>query len=129
MALEPGSPRDWLRYARADLAIAKIPLPEEGLYEQLCFHAQQAVEKCLKAVLIEKGIAFPKTHSIEFLVDLLPADCPRTDDLVASAQLTGYATVFRYPGEEEPISEAIYHEAVRLAEAVFAWAEQQIALD
>ncbi len=38
----PGSPDDWVRRARSDLALAKIPLPEGALYEDLCFHAQQA---------------------------------------------------------------------------------------
>ncbi|MGE5598813.1 MAG: HEPN domain-containing protein [Bacteroidota bacterium] len=126
MPPEPGSPLDWLRYARADLALAKIALPEDGLYEQLCFHAQQTVEKCLKAVLIKMGIAFPRTHSIAHLVDLLPTEIPRTADLIDSAQLTGYATVFRYPGDEEPVDKATYDEAVRIAESVLAWAEQRI---
>jgi HEPN domain len=38
----PGPSLDWLRYARADLALARVPLPQGGLYELLCFHAQQA---------------------------------------------------------------------------------------
>jgi len=126
MVFEPGSSQDWLRYARADLALAKIPLPEEGLYEQLCFHAQQAVEKCLKAVLIKFRVAFPKTHSIEHLIDLLPTEIPRNAKLIASARLTGYATVFRYPGDEEPVNEAAYHEAIQIAESILAWAEQQL---
>lgn len=46
----PGSPDDWLRRARSDLALAKVPLPEGALYEDLCFHAQQAAEKAIKAV-------------------------------------------------------------------------------
>jgi len=43
-------PRRWLENARADLALARSPLPLGGLYEHLCFHAQQAAEKSLKAV-------------------------------------------------------------------------------
>jgi len=45
-----GSSDDWLRRAKSDLAIAKAPLPDGALYEDMCFHAQQAVEKALKAV-------------------------------------------------------------------------------
>ena len=41
----PGSSADWLRYARADLALARVRLPQDGLYELLCFHAQQAAGK------------------------------------------------------------------------------------
>ena len=39
----PGSPADWLARARSDLALAKAPLPEGALYEDLCFHAQQVI--------------------------------------------------------------------------------------
>lgn len=123
MRPEPGSPADWLRYARSDLALAHIPAEGDVLFETLCFHAQQAAEKSLKAVLVHAGIAIPKIHSIERLIDLLPPSIPRTADLLSSARLTAYATVFRYPAEEEPVTEADYQEAIRLAEAVLAWAE------
>ena len=45
----PGSSADWLARARSDLALAKVPLPEGAMYEDLCFHAQQAAEKAVKA--------------------------------------------------------------------------------
>lgn len=121
-----GSPEAWLRYAEADLEMARVPLPRMGLYEQLCFHAQQAAEKSIKAVLIQEGVEVPRVHSIERLIDLLPASVARTNDLIAAAELTEYATTFRYPGEEELISEDTYRAALRLAEAVFAWASERI---
>ncbi len=48
----PGSPEDWMHHARSDLAVAKIGRNNDVLFETLCFHAQQAVEKSLKAVSI-----------------------------------------------------------------------------
>ena len=39
-------------------------------YEVICFHAQQCVEKYLKAHLVEAGVAFPKTHDLETLLRL-----------------------------------------------------------
>ena len=51
-SLVPGSAEDWLRYAKSDLELARIEKPEGVLLENLCFHAQQAAEKTLKAVLI-----------------------------------------------------------------------------
>ncbi|MHB9036024.1 MAG: HEPN domain-containing protein [Armatimonadota bacterium] len=57
------APSRWLRNARADLAIAGIKLPPGGQYEQLCFHAQQAAEKSIKAVLLKLEIDFPFTHN------------------------------------------------------------------
>jgi HEPN domain-containing protein len=67
-----GSPADWLRHARSDLELAGINRPDEVfLFEELRFHAQQAAEKALKAVLIAKGISPPKTHNIRMLLDIL----------------------------------------------------------
>lgn len=58
---EPGSVADWMARARGDLAIAKAPLPEGAFYEDLCFHAQQAAEKALKAVYQHHGWPFQLT--------------------------------------------------------------------
>jgi HEPN domain-containing protein len=54
----PGSAADWLSRAKGDPAIAKAPLPEGALLEDLCFHAQQAAEKALKAVYQHQGWTF-----------------------------------------------------------------------
>ena len=62
----------WLEYANADLAIAKVPLPAHAKYAMLLFHAQQAVEKALKAVLIRLGSDIPRTHNLLRLVEMLP---------------------------------------------------------
>jgi len=126
--VKSGSPEDWLRHAKADLALANSPLPRDGLYSTLCFHAQQAAEKSIKAVLIFRGVDFPKVHSLTRLIDLLPVDIQRTSFLVESVRLTVYTTVFRYPGETDdpdvPIGK--YQEAVHLAEMVFKWASKLI---
>lgn len=50
-------PRTWLLHARSDLNLASSRFPEV-LYEQLCFHAQQAAEKSIKAVLIDEARLF-----------------------------------------------------------------------
>jgi len=129
MSLDAGSPEAWLRYARSDLALARQPASADVLREALAFHAQQAAERSIKAVLVHFAVPFPKTHSIERLVDLLPADVPRPPDLLASARLTAYATVYRYPGQEEPVSPDQLDEALRLAEAVYAWAQGLVSTD
>ena len=123
MPHDAGSPQSWLRFAESDLALAEATGDDRVLCENLCFHAQQAVEKSIKAVLVLSGVAFPKTHSLELLVDLLPSDVVRTEALLASRALSGYATVLRYPGATEPATEEEYRNALRLAAAVFAWAK------
>ncbi|MDO8585931.1 MAG: HEPN domain-containing protein [Armatimonadota bacterium] len=124
-----GSPQQWMQYARADLAMARGPLPEYGMYETLCYHAQQAVEKSLKAILVAAGVDFPYTHNLQKLLDLLPADIPRSPEVDDSARLSAYAVTTRYPGEEEPLTEEDYREAVRLAEAVVRWAARYLGFD
>ncbi len=94
--------------------------------EGLCFHAQQAVEKSLKAVLISLRIPFPKTHSIRMLLDLFPESILVHEGIEDVAILTDYAVLARYPGNTEPVEENEYQEAIRLAEAVVDWAEEQI---
>ena len=50
-------PREWMNRARSSLAIAKNRVPQAYL-EDLCFEAQQAAEKAIKAVMIARGIDF-----------------------------------------------------------------------
>ncbi len=121
-----GSAEDWLRYAESDLDIARITQSSRILLEGLCFHAQQAAEKALKAVLIAYSIPFPRTHNITALIDLLPQDIALPSEVEAAASLTDYAVLMRYPGNIEPVTEEEYHEAVRLAEVVVHWAETLI---
>ena len=56
------------RDMRAFATLANDPASDD---ETIGFHAQQAVEKCLKAVLIRYGVDFRKTHALDELIDLL----------------------------------------------------------
>jgi len=122
----PGSPADWLRHAYSDLELARVRRPPKVLFEELCFHAQQAVEKALKAVLIAKGIPPAKTHNIRTLLDLLPQEVIPPKEVEDAASLTDYAVISRYPGDFESIDEKEYKETVQLAEIVVLWAERII---
>jgi HEPN domain-containing protein len=116
-------PLRWLANALADLALARIPLPKGGLYEHLCFHAQQAVEKALKAVLQANEIEYPFTHNIQLLIDLLPTSILAPPAILAAVDLTPYAVMTRYPGEVEPVTAEEHEEAVCVATIVLKWAE------
>ena len=122
----PGSPDDWLRYAYSDLELARVRRPSKVLFEGLCFHAQQAAEKALKAVLIAKGVPPPKTHNIRALLDLLPQEVIAPQEIEDAARLTDYAVISRYPGDFEYVDEEEYKEAVRSAQGVVLWAERII---
>jgi len=105
MPPETGSPEDWLRHARSDLALATAPRPAEVLLEALCFHAQQAAEKALKTILVWRSVEVPRSHSIGLLLDLVAAHVPLPPGIRSTAMLTDYAVAARYPAESEPIDE------------------------
>ncbi len=86
-----GSPADWLRYARSDLELSRTMRQAEVMFEGLCFHAQQAAEKALKAALISKGVPPPKTHNIRTLLDLLPEEIIALQEIEDAASLSDYA--------------------------------------
>jgi HEPN domain-containing protein len=124
--VQPGSPQHWLRYAQADLALARVELPPDGLYETLCFHAQQAAEKALKTVLLHRGVDFPLTQDLPLLAGLLPAEMAGAPPLARAARLTEYAVATRYPRDDEPVDESEYRQALAIAEAILTWAQESI---
>jgi HEPN domain-containing protein len=120
----PDDPREWLNRARSNLARAKARIPDVYL-EDLCLDAQQAAEKALKTLLIQRAVVFPYVHDLARLVTLLEAAGQEIPAVVRRAEnLTRYAGVTRYPGLAEPVTEEQYQEAVTIAEAVVQWAAE-----
>ena len=127
---EPGSPHDWLRRAKSNLFRAGQPKPEEVFWEDLCFDAQQAAEKSLKALLLFHKIPFRFVHDIaELLTDLERNWISLPATIRASAELSDYAVEARYPGPMESVTENEYKEAVKIAENVVSWVESLITPD
>ena len=115
---------EWVRYARGNLARAKQEKPAETPWAYMCFDAEQAAEKAVKAILVLRGIEFPRTHAIGELLGLLSrAGEEIPDELWEADILSGYAAHARYPGEEQPVTEDDYAKAVAAAEKVVLWAE------
>ena len=54
---------EWVKIAREDFQSAEY-LYERSLFRMVCYHAQQSVEKILKAILTEYDIEFSRTHNI-----------------------------------------------------------------
>ena len=93
----PDDPGAWLSRARSNLLHAKARAP--GVYlEDLCFDAQQAAEKALKAVLVKRGIRFPYVHDLAPLVTLVGQAGEDVPLAVREAgRLTRFAVIARYP--------------------------------
>ena len=62
--------KSWLRKAESDLANARLCLNAQAALDTVCFHAQQAAEKYLKAYLAINKIAFLPLHNLEKLIEL-----------------------------------------------------------
>ena len=123
----PGSPQEWLARANGDLALASAPLAPGGFYEDLCFHAQQAAEKALKAIYLDRGWTFRYVHDLEKLLTGLRENGLKPPETVDQAVLlTSYAFEARYPGLGEPVTEEDYNRALELADSVVRWAESVI---
>ena len=89
------------------------------------FHAQQAAEKLIKAVLAASGVAFMTSHALSYLVGLVEAhhiDAP--PELSEADVLSPWAVEFRYEGEEPPPLRPVRRPRTR--RQVRTWAERQI---
>jgi HEPN domain-containing protein len=86
--------------------------------DTVCFHAQQCVEKYIKALLVFRATPFPKTHDIHALRTLLPPKLRPKLDKKLQDQLTDYATVKRYPDLGPVISLTEARQAVAVARRV-----------
>ena len=119
-----GTAPEWLRRAKSNLSRARQPKPEEAVWEDLCFDAEQAAEKALKVALALRQIDFPRTHNLRVLLDLLRSGGVQVPpELGEAIHLSVYATMLRYPGDAEPASDADDRRALETAETVVRWAE------
>jgi HEPN domain-containing protein len=89
--------RWWLRTAEGDLDAARILL-DAGRFNLCAFHAQQAAEKALKAVLAQRGKAHRGHSALELLGALEVEGVRAGPDAAAAARLLDLHYVqSRYP--------------------------------
>jgi HEPN domain-containing protein len=120
----------WIAKADEDLAAAeRLVALDDSLAAVVCFHAQQAVEKLLKALLIFAGVPFARTHDVIRLVQLLPGDLAPPIPLADLAPLNRYAVEARYPIGEEPISGEEARAAIAVSRRVRAAVLQALGRD
>ncbi len=82
---EPDDPREWMNRARSNLRRARDQTP--GTYlEDLCFDAQQAAKKAIKAMLLGRGIDFPYVHDLAELTGIPGIDLPKWEKRIIEAK-------------------------------------------
>jgi HEPN domain-containing protein len=111
---------EWLRYAEEDLRSAESSLLAGTLLPRhLCFLAQQAVEKGLKAVLLSADIEPPQYHSLRALAAMVPGSLGVTTlSLDELDRLTRWAARGRYPSDAGDPDQAEAEAAVALAQTM-----------
>ena len=101
--------KEWIAKGEGDCttALREYRARKSPNYDAACFHAQQCIEKYLKAVLQKHEIPFRKIHDLEILLqaclEIFPLWQATQDDMEL---LTQYAIHFRYPGESVDKAEA-----------------------
>jgi HEPN domain-containing protein/predicted nucleotidyltransferase len=122
----PDDPREWLNRARSNLRRAAER--SEGVYlEDLCYDAQQAAEKAIKAVFIACGLRFPFVHDLDMLLTALEgAGQAVPPEVRGAAWLTRFARNPRYP-IHTVVDEPEHGRAVAAAHVIVRWAEKEVA--
>jgi len=84
------------------------------------FHAQQAVEKAIKAALFLRGIDFPKTHDLDFLLARLGSGGLVVPAELENAEwLSPWAAQLRYDEAAAPLNRSA---AIAAATSAVTWA-------
>ena len=101
--------KEWIEKAEGDFAVAnreykaKIPV-----YDAVCFHAQQCVEKYMKAILQENDLKFEKIHDLDVLLEKCKKFIPKLENFRRELiELSSFAVEIRYPGIKATREEAV----------------------
>jgi HEPN domain-containing protein len=129
MNAAPDLPGDLLALAHEDLAAAEaLDRAERVSDAPVGFHAQQAVEKALKAAIASRDQDFPFTHDLGLLMQLCQdAGLELPAGLTDADRLTPYAAAVRYGlGDPGAVATA---DALRWAALAIEWADAELRLD
>ena len=123
--------KEWIAKAEGDYwtATRELLANERPNYDAACFHAQQCIEKLMKAVLIHKGVIPPRTHDLAQLQQLLIPLVEGWHWPVEELRfLTQAAVTFRYPGESADLNDADQAVCIckRLRESLLALFEESV---
>ena len=92
---------EWIQKAEGDHTIMHQNYRSSNpVHDAICFHAQQCIEKYLKAWLQEANIPFTRTHDLERLLNLITPTLPDWKIWQANfSTISEHAVDFRYPGK------------------------------
>ena len=118
--------KEWIKRAKQSYYVAKAVIDEDDCYEDLCYQAQQAVEKALKGLIIFYGVEHEHTHVIKKLITELKKHTVVDKEVEQANSLTDYAIKTKYPDDYDEISKAEYDQAIMIAKYCIEWVENKI---
>lgn len=114
--------------AQDEFVVAQLRDNPAAADEVVGFHAQQAVEKLLKAALAWRAVPYPRTHDLTALILLLKQSGGFPADLEDVRALTPLAVEYRYgelPSDpDERVDRAWLQSCVQ---RVRVWVRQEVA--
>jgi HEPN domain-containing protein len=117
----------WMTYAKSDIDAAYALLEKGDFFpRQICFMAQQAGEKALKAILIFLEIPFPHTHDLDRVRELIPEGWEIKEKFPELYDLSVWAVDSRYPGHTPDVVEYEARETLLLAEAIYDAVKEEL---
>ena len=123
--------KEWIYKAEEDYesAVSLVRKRKKPVPDSVCFHAQQCVEKYLKAFLVFHDIEPPVIHDLQVLKNLCSGINKDFNSLTPWLDiLNAYAVDFRYPGEKASVEEA--RNAVSIMKKVreFVWRKLEVSM-
>jgi HEPN domain-containing protein len=127
MSADPAN--EWVKKAEDNYVSAltlarrrRNPVPDV-----VCNQCQQCAEKYLKALLVRRAIAFPKTHDLIQLESLLAPIEPNIGLIhPALAVLNPYGIDIRYPGIDSTITDS--RDAMKAVKGIRKFARAKLGL-
>ena len=108
---------EWIQKAEADYDAIDLQQAASPNFDFICFHAQQCIEKYLKAWLQETNIRFTKTYNLKELLDLILPVIPDWHVWQSDfSEVSEHAVDFRYRGKSATTENT--HHAIGVCERV-----------
>ncbi|MCL2319507.1 MAG: HEPN domain-containing protein [Treponema sp.] len=116
----------WLERAESSYELSKAKINPNIYFEDLCYQAQQAVEKSFKGLLIFFGKEPEFTHNIGILLKEIAKYTEIPDNITESINLTNFAVQTRYPGEYTRVTKEEFEYATKVAKDSLDWVRKII---
>ena len=113
----------WLEIAAEDMGVAEVAWERE-YYASSLFHCQQAIEKVLKAGLVERGETVPKIHDLPDLVHRLGLTLDH-QDMDFLGRLTEQYIPTRYGDVRVEYPRQVAENYLKTTKRLYSWLLQQ----